>query len=428
MKRIILFFGVFLLLLLNGCSWDDGNHDDGNHAEPPTTVYPQIDDCPCFSPDGNSIAYHHYHMKYILSSGSYNYDRDSTGIWFVDADGSNPRMFLKGGDLPDWSPDGEWIAFVGPAKNIWKIKSNGDSLTQLTSGRRTFFPDWSPDGAKIAYDQSIATAGHPSGIWIMNADGTNDHNLGLGRNPDWSPDGFNLIYQGPPDSTESESQIWVADTSGTNPNQLSKQGMSNRGPTWSPDGNYLAYISYRDDTPNLFVIDIYGENIKQLTFAEGKDTVLWPSWSPVSDLIAYSFNKAGHEIGARLYTIKADGTEMTEILSPDDPTRHDSEPDWSPDGNIIYFLSNRSRQVEIWKIDYYKIVHNMTAADETKYDDIGLEQIANLFSSGVAPHHRPRVSPDGKKIVFYGGGQFWFWGYCFCTWTNAKRSQGNKGY
>ncbi len=299
MKRIILFFVYFLLLLLNGCSWDDGNHDDGNHAEPPTTVYPQIDDCPCFSPDGNIIAYHHYHMRYILSSGSYNYDMDSTGIWFIDTDGSNPRMFLQGGDLPDWSPDGEWIAFVGPAKNIWKIKSNGDSLTQFTSGRRTFFPDWSPDCANIAYDQSIATAGHPSGIWIMNADGSNDHNLGLGRNPNWSPDGLHLVYQGPPGSTESESQIWVADTSGTNPNQLSLQGMSNRGPTWSPDGLKIGFSSQEmGEAPQIWLMDADGSNPQQLTTKGG----ITPAWSPGGDKIVYS------QYDWRVYNPRENGT------------------------------------------------------------------------------------------------------------------------
>ena len=306
MKRIILFFGVFLLLLLNGCSWDDGNHDDGNHAEPPTTVYPQIDDCPCFSPDGNSIAYHHYHMKYILSSGSYNYDRDSTGIWFVDADGSNPRMFLKGGDLPDWSPDGEWIAFVGPAKNIWKIKSNGDSLTQLTSGRRTFFPDWSPDGKKIAYDQSIATAGHPSGIWIMNADGSNDHWVLRGNFPEWSTDGTKIVYI-------VYNGIYVADSSGANQNLLFSNDRDNRYPVWSPDGLKIAFSSQAmGKAPQIWVMDANGSNPQQLTTKGG----ITPAWSPCEEKIVYSqydwrvYNPLEN---GTLWIMNADGTSKCQL-------------------------------------------------------------------------------------------------------------------
>ena len=48
----------------------------------------------------------------------------------------------------------------------------------------------------------------------------------------------------------------------------------------------------------------------------------------------------------------------------------------------------------------------MTVTDDTKYDDIGLMQISNLYDA-TDIDHRPRISPDDKKIVFYGGGQDW---------------------
>ncbi len=299
MKRIILFFVYFLLLLLNGCSWDDGWH-----AEPPTPVYPEIDDCPCFSPDGNSIAYHHYHMKYILSSGSYNYDRDSTGIWFIDADGSNPRIFLQGGDLPDWSPDGEWIAFVGTGTDICKIRSNGDSLTQLTSGRRTFFPDWSPDGTKIAYDQSFSTEGYPRGIWIMNADGSNDHLIiNYARCPDWSPDGIKIVYSG----------IYMADSSGANQNLLFSNDRDNRYPVWSSDGLKIAFSSQeKGEAPQIWVMDANGSNPQQLTTKGG----ITPTWSPDGEKIVYSQYDCwvyNPQENGTLWIMNADGTNKCQL-------------------------------------------------------------------------------------------------------------------
>lgn len=239
---------------------------------------------------------------------------------------------------------------------------DGSNKVQLTTyGKWINHPVWSPEYSRIAYS---ATVDGNDKIFIMTADGKVNRQLTFGDNSD---DKF---------------------------------------PTWSPDGKYLAYISYRDKIPNLFVMDIYGENIKQLTFVEGEDIIHWPNWSPVSDVIAFSLNKAGDETGDRLYTIKADGTEMTEILSSNEINLGDSEPAWSSDGRIMYFISNRSRHNEIWKVDYYKIVHNMTVTDDTKYDDIGLIQTSNLYD---ATHidHRPRISPDDKKIVFFGVGQDW---------------------
>jgi len=155
-------------------------------------------------------------------------------------------------------------------------------------------------------------------------------------------------------------------------------------------------------------MDIYGKNIKQLTFVEGENTVLWPSWSPVSDTIAFSYNKAGADIDFRLQIIKPDGTGQKEILSSNDPDLSDHEPGWSPDGKTMYFLSNRnSRHIEIWKLDFDKWEQKIAESDSINYEDIGLKKISNLYSVNVNADHRPRVSPDGKKIVFYGVGSDW---------------------
>jgi Tol biopolymer transport system component len=249
-------------------------------------------------------------------------------------------------------------------------------------------------------------------LYIINPDGSNKVKIAdfgkFMQHPAWSPEYSRIAYSA---NVDQKEKIFIMAADGSVNKQLTFGDSRDKFPTWSPDGKYLAYISYRDDTQNLFVVDIYGENIKQLTFLEGENTVSWPSWSPVSDIIAYSFNKAGDELDDRLYTIKADGSEMTEILSSNETHLSDTEPAWSPDGKIMYFFSNRDNKHkynEIWKVDYYKIVHNLTVTDETKYEDIGLVQISNLEKgSGVFLDHRPRLSPDGKKIVFYAVGQDW---------------------
>ncbi len=277
-----------------------------------------------------------------------------------------------------------------------------------------------PAGGSPENKGKIVFASDPGGttqadydLFVINPDGSNRVQLTTyGKwinHPVWSPEYSRIAYSA---SVDSKDKIFIMTADGKVSRQLTVgDKWEDKFPTWSPDGKYLAYISYRDNVPNLFVMDIYGENIKQLTFAEGEDIVHWPSWSPVSDVIAYSLNKAGDEIGDRLYTVKADGTEMTEILPSSEVNLGDSEPEWSPDGNVLYFISNRDNRhkyTEIWKVDYYKIVHNMTVTDETKYEDIGLVQISNLQAgSGVFIDHRPRLSPDGNKIVFYGTGQDW---------------------
>jgi Tol biopolymer transport system component len=245
-------------------------------------------------------------------------------------------------------------------------------------------------------------------LYTINADGSNKTKLAdfgtYMRHPAWSPERSRIAYSA---LVDGKDKIFIMTVDGSENKQLTFGDSRDMFPTWSPDGNLIAYISYIDGTPNLFVIDIYGNNQKQLTFVEGEDTIRWPSFSPVEDIIAYSYNKANSEIGNRLYTIQSDGMQMLELMVPDNPRDHDDEPDWSPDGKVLYFHSNRSSHGEIWKVDYYKIIHNMSAAEDDRYEDIGLAQISNLYSSLVFPTHRPRVSPDGSKIVFYGVGSDW---------------------
>jgi len=52
----------------------------------------------------------------------------------------------------DWSIT-DWLIYTAEDQNIWKIKSNGDSLTQLTfEGGFNRYPKWNPNGEMIAFE------------------------------------------------------------------------------------------------------------------------------------------------------------------------------------------------------------------------------------------------------------------------------------
>jgi Tol biopolymer transport system component len=50
---------------------------------------------------------------------------------------------------------------------IWTMTEDGNVLTQLTFDEGGTMPDWSPDGKQIIY------MGPKGAIWLMDADGSN---------------------------------------------------------------------------------------------------------------------------------------------------------------------------------------------------------------------------------------------------------------
>lgn len=236
-------------------------------------------------------------------------------------------------------------------------------------------PDWSVKG-QIVYARAL-------GLWIMNADGSNDRFLV------W--DGFE--------------------------------------PEWSPDGSRLVFVQEDGDHNHfLYVINADGSNLKQLTTEPG--TVSWPvyngssSWSPDSKRIVF---QRYHHDEYGVYRINADGTGETD-LTPD--TDYDFYPRWSPDGGSIAFLSWRDGDVAIylmnsdgsnqrrlthqesgglgsinWSPDGKKIVFTRKMPEPDGPRDIFVVDVAggapiNLTNS-AATEYWPVWSPDGSRIAFY---------------------------
>ncbi|MFQ6610087.1 MAG: TolB family protein [Fidelibacterota bacterium] len=315
-KKPYLIYVLILCFFVISCNISPDEDDNGNGVKPPTPVYPDIDKYPSWSPDGNVIVYYHTGVTSVESSGLSHVNPDSVGLWFISPTGDNKRQFLKGNNrTPAWSPDGNWIAFVNDTQ-IYKIKADGDSLTQLTFEGRNFFPAWSPDGEWIAYDNTnCGSAVEPAppnscGVLIIESSGSDKQFIIEGRMPDWSPDGEYIIYVGlhseiyrvnvndtteivqltslnqndiyatdnrylkySPDGSKivfaSNAQIWVMDSDGTNLLQLTQSGGNY--PVWSPDGNYIVFTrnnfaEFGDENGRLWIMDSNGDNKRQLTF------------------------------------------------------------------------------------------------------------------------------------------------------------------
>ena len=95
-----------------------------------------------------------------------------------------PPVVVEQPPPPPAPPPGrtDQIVYVG-AGGIWTMHSDATGVHQLTSDGG-FQPEVSRDGQKIAYVRSFPSVTHPGStythIWVMNADGSDQHELFVG--------------------------------------------------------------------------------------------------------------------------------------------------------------------------------------------------------------------------------------------------------
>ena len=109
----------------------------------------------------------------------------------------------------------------------------------------------------------------------------------------------------------------------------------NMTPAISPDGRRIAMILSKGGNPDLYVRDLEGNNLVQLTRTREAESS--PTWSPDGRTICFVSRERGP---ASIYTISASGGEMRRLNTAGAP--NPTEPDWSPDGKWIAFTSQTS--------------------------------------------------------------------------------------
>jgi dipeptidyl aminopeptidase/acylaminoacyl peptidase len=102
----------------------------------------------------------------------------------------------------------------------------------------------------------------------------------------------------------------------------------------SPDGSKLLFVmySYRWDwQPHVWFMDVAGGNARQLT--PDKKAERAPEWSPDGKMMAFLSNRNGI---TQIYTARSDGSEATAVTSRKYGV---TSYHWSPDGRTIAYLA-----------------------------------------------------------------------------------------
>ena len=167
---------------------------------------------------------------------------------------------------PDWSPDGEYLAFVSDrdgAPNIFLLHLKSGRETRLSQGsRRSLWPRWSPSGDRIVYFSRNATDGLHDDLFIVPIPSSGSTPTARRVTtaeahefcPEWSPDGRYLVYA--KGGVEDRSLVLLRLKDGSELKLASDFARIN-GPSWSPDGKTLAFAARREGKSyGIFTLEI----------------------------------------------------------------------------------------------------------------------------------------------------------------------------
>ena len=287
-----------------------------------------------------------------------------------------------------FSPDASLIAFSSTksgTKNIWVTKTNSTDAIQITNDNfSNIDPIWSPKGDEIAYFSDRGGNTNDTGIWRIPWGGGTPRLIGSlvqrgGLLRRWTRSG-KVYYQ-------FEKELYTMDVSTGTSQKVTSLGQA--GIVWldvSADEKSIAYAISKDDSWQIMIADMSGENAKQIAAGEGEinDNL---AWLPEKNKVFYNAAVDGIQqvfvVDSRSlqnYRLTASHTDSTAV-------------DVSPAGDSVIIESSKEES-NLWRV----------LLSDSQESPLVRDLNAKLW---------PSVSPDNQKVAFQsiknlsGGNKLW---------------------
>lgn len=287
----------------------DGSHDRRLLTEYDRDV--QIQEHPAWSPDGKRL---------VISGGGNDTANSAKDLFICDLDASyratQLRKIIPGtsvniGEEPCWSPDGKQLCAVSTAERLLVVDADGKNLSQIlqVDGSYCHQPDWSPDGQWIAF--ATDRDGNVE-VYKVRVDGTELTRLtnspGLDSRPRWSPDGRWLTFTS---NRDGNYDIFLMRDDGQSVRPLTRNRATDDHAAWSPDGKSIAFVSMRDGG-----FDLYRATVPDELQITNRPPVSRPEVAAGDLILHYSFDDTARDSLkvtdlARRHTLDLQGARLT---------------------------------------------------------------------------------------------------------------------
>ena len=294
---------------------------------------------------------------------------------------------------------------------LWLVPTDGSGPSrQLTHGWRDAGPRYSPDGSWLAFVRAGREGGGASGsairpqLWVMHTAGgeprrLTDHPLGVDGPPVWSPDSTRLAYT---------ARV---------PEQGRYGTVEDRGPEKEPPRRItrmlyrLDGIGFLQDRPRqVFVVDALAPDAEpaQVTSADTDSGEV--DWSPDGELLA--FLSARHEtryedLRSDVWLCRPDGTELRALtsggLSP-------GQPRFGPDGSVLYFSGMQTdgwhdvaRNESLWSVPVDGSAPARRVTDQERYNVAAPDGKITPTPDGVLFPNENRGAVELLRVPLDGG-------------------------
>jgi hypothetical protein len=168
----------------------------------------------------------------------------------------------------------------------------------------------------------------------------------------WSPDGKRFVFSG---ISQGRPVLVLYDVDrGKKKREIRLRDLGQvLNPSWSPDGKFIAFSGVSGGLTDLYVYDLESNRLRQLTDDQFAD--LQPAWSPDSRTIAFATDRfstdlATLDIGPHsLGLIDVASGRVTRV--PGVENTRQLNPQWSPNGASLYFLSDPDGITNIYEVN-----------------------------------------------------------------------------